>query len=247
LCPDLSGHIVMAMVRQCAQAHRARRRRRTCGRPLVVPGIAADMRAPNFGGEREPGVGLRRMQGIAQWYGANRGTLARPGWEGQLANALADAARKVRTFRCGRSSMTGLSPPEHSGQRPPARKPVSAEWSGLPPGAGRAPTRTTRRRDKVADHPVLSDQTKPTAAGLERAGIADVNQRVAATGRTATRSAWSSCPAVWPPRPSANSQQRPHTPHPGCPAEASQSRELARTAPPFQRANFPIMARHGSP
>jgi len=29
LCPDLPGHIVTAMVRQSAQAHRARRRRRT--------------------------------------------------------------------------------------------------------------------------------------------------------------------------------------------------------------------------
>ncbi len=78
MCPDLPGHIVTAMVRQYAQAHRAGRRRRTCGWPLVAPGIAADLRAPNFGGEREPGVGLPRMQGIAQRYGANRDTLARP-------------------------------------------------------------------------------------------------------------------------------------------------------------------------
>jgi hypothetical protein len=210
LCPDLSGHIVMAMVRQCAQAHRAGRRRRTCGRPLAVPVIAADLQAPSFGGEREPGVGLPRMQGIAQWCGANRGTLARPRWEGQLANASADAARKVRTFRCGRSSMTRLSPTATSSQRPPAPRSASPYQSNGPacrPGAGRAPTRASRRRDKVAEHPVLSDWAKPTTAGLERAGITDVNQRVAATGEQQRGERG----AVWPPRPSAtaNSQRPP--------------------------------------
>jgi len=46
---------------------------------IAVPGIAADLRARILGGQREPGAGLPRMQGRAQWYGVNRNTLARPG------------------------------------------------------------------------------------------------------------------------------------------------------------------------
>jgi hypothetical protein len=34
-------------------------------------------RRPNFGSEREPGAGFHRKQGLVQWYGVNRDTLAR--------------------------------------------------------------------------------------------------------------------------------------------------------------------------
>src|SRR6266536_1098870 len=45
--------------------------------PFAVPVIAADLQPPTFGSEREPGVGLPRKQGLVQWYGVNRDTLAR--------------------------------------------------------------------------------------------------------------------------------------------------------------------------
>ena len=41
--------------------------------------IAADLRAPVPGGEREPGAGLPRMQGSCPWYSVNRNTPTRPG------------------------------------------------------------------------------------------------------------------------------------------------------------------------
>ena len=71
--------------------------RRAVG-PLAVPVIVADLQAPKFGGEREPGADLHRKQGLAQRYRVNRDTLAwGPGCGGQLEDASVDAARKVST------------------------------------------------------------------------------------------------------------------------------------------------------
>jgi hypothetical protein len=79
LCPDLPGQIVTAMVRQYVREHRAGRRRRTFPGPSAAPYIAADLRGPIPGGEREPGAGLPRMQGFARWDSVNRNTLTRSG------------------------------------------------------------------------------------------------------------------------------------------------------------------------
>jgi hypothetical protein len=70
---------------------------RTVGR-FAVSVIGADLQAPNFGSEREPGADLHRMQGPCT---AVRGRLGHagsgPGYGGQLEGASVDAARKVST------------------------------------------------------------------------------------------------------------------------------------------------------
>ena len=75
----LPGQIVTAMVRQDARriGHED-----VGGRSpglSLHPYIAADLRAPIAGGEREPGAGLPRMQGSCPWYSVNRNTPTRPG------------------------------------------------------------------------------------------------------------------------------------------------------------------------
>ena len=79
------------------------------------PHIAADLQAPVLGGQREREPACRACQALNRRYGVNRDTLARSaGWDGRLADASADAARKVSTFHSGRSSTTELNPAEHS-------------------------------------------------------------------------------------------------------------------------------------
>ena len=125
----------MAMVRQCAQAHRARRRgRRAAGRlavPRVLPLIC---RCPSsaVSGSRESACGAGPLHsGTAstgtRWPGS--------GWGGQLADASADTSRKVSTFQGGRSSATGLGSSGRSRWRSLAcrsRRPIPAGRSGLP-------------------------------------------------------------------------------------------------------------------
>ena len=97
MCPDLPGQIVTAMVRHYLREHRARRRRRTFPGPSLHPYIAADLRAPILGGEREPGAGLPRMQGPCPVVQRQPGARCPARLDGRLAGASADAASKVCT------------------------------------------------------------------------------------------------------------------------------------------------------
>ena len=67
--PGFPGHIVTAMVRQYAQAHRAGRRGDVSLGASQPPGIAADLRAHIPGPAVEPGATLPRMSDLAQRYG----------------------------------------------------------------------------------------------------------------------------------------------------------------------------------
>jgi hypothetical protein len=145
LCPDLPGHIVTAMVRQYAPAHRARRRIRTCRRASRGTRISRLIcgRASSAGsGSREPAWPACRT--LAHWYGVNRDTLAdrRPGRPAD--RQLGGNSAKMNTLKCGRSSTTGLSPPVNSRFRPPARRSISTIWPAVQvPGE--------RQRKQVAD------------------------------------------------------------------------------------------------
>ena len=78
----------------------------------------------------------------------------------------ADAAREVSTFRCGRSSMTGLSPPSAGCGRRPAG-PISAGRPGLPSRC-RASTGASKPafQNEVADRVVLDDLAKLAARAV---------------------------------------------------------------------------------
>ena len=71
--------------------------------------IAAELRERILGGEWEPGATMPRMSELARGYGVNRDTLARPRARAASRPAHRWIRRKVSTFRCGRSSTTGLS------------------------------------------------------------------------------------------------------------------------------------------
>jgi hypothetical protein len=76
------------------------------------------------------------LSGLAQRYGVGRDTLIRPR---RLRRA------KVSTFRCGRSSGTGLSPPSAAGSGRRPAGPYQPDGLACRPGAARAPARAGQR------------------------------------------------------------------------------------------------------
>jgi hypothetical protein len=153
---------------------------RATGR-LAAPGNAADLRAPNFGGEREPGAGLPRMQGIAQrcgsigtrWPGARLGRLAGRRADGCGAQSLYISVRSViydRAESAGAQQLAATGPQAHTGLTvwPAVQVPCDhrREQASVP--------------DQVVDRVVPGDLPELAAAEPERAGVADVSQRGAA-------------------------------------------------------------------
>jgi hypothetical protein len=211
LRPDLSGHIVTAMVRQCARARRAGRRSNVPPGVSRYPQTAADLRLRIPGGEREPGAGLPSMQGpLPSDPASTRTPGPAPAKGGQLTGASADARAKLV-----HKSAVGLLRPGWVLQSAAGsgRGPAGSEGRYRPDGlacrpafrASTGPGKPTSRRSCRSCGPRCS-----SGAGRRRAGSRGVSQRGAAAGEQHRGQHGLHARAVFSPRPSeAAYSQRP--------------------------------------
>ena len=193
------------------------------------------------------------MQGLAQRYGVNRDTLARSRLGRPAGRRVGGCGAQseyitVRSVVCDRAESSGAQQVAATGPQIPQAYIGRTVWPAV-----QVPCEHQREQadvpGEVADRVVLGDRggSWPLRSRNARESLSEPARR--GRRRTASRSAWSPCPAVWPRRPSAtaNSLRPPHAPHSGCPAGLGRPRALARTALSSQRAVSGFMARHGQP
>jgi hypothetical protein len=123
---------------------------------------------------------------LAHWYGVNRDTLAGRRSGRPAARQLGGNSGKMNTFKCGRSSTTGPSPPVNSRYRPPARRSISTVWSAV-----QVPGEHQRKQvggpGEHSDRVVTGDLARLTTSNLEHTGAANAGPARRGRWRTASR------------------------------------------------------------
>ena len=162
MCPDLPGHIVTAMVRQQAPAHRAGGRRRPC-RPGVsryrISQLICGRASRTGSGSREPVCPACRA--LAQRFRVNRDTLARP----PARAASWPTPRRMRRAKLVHSGAVGFT--DGAGQRAAGGRWYGSGGGGVPCGGARA--RRVRSVVGGGHHRAESAGAQQLAVGLPRA------------------------------------------------------------------------------
>ena len=134
------------------------------------PYIAADLRAPVRGGEREPGAGLPRMQGRCPLVQRRPDTLTRlgrgrPGWPVRRRSGAQSSHIKVRSVFCGRAESVRAQQVAVAGPRIPQGCVGRTIWFAV-----QVPFENQRGQvgvgGEVADHVIPGDLAAPDRSGV---------------------------------------------------------------------------------